>query len=144
MPELGDATQRESYGFWTGENLRYSDTDMLGHINNVAYAALFESGRVDFTHRSAMATMPRDRLVVMVRLEIDYRREMHWPGKIDIGSRLLKLGTTSFQVGNAIFKGEICHATAVTRLVVIDRATRKSAPLSPEFRAALPAMMSPP
>ena len=44
-----DLTNRASFAYWHREKLRFSDTDMIGHVNNVAFAALFESGRVAFT-----------------------------------------------------------------------------------------------
>jgi len=128
---------RDAYSFWHAEKIRFSDTDMIGHVNNVAFAAFIESGRVAFVHSGVIRGMPAGLLLVMARIEIDYRAELHWPGDIDIGSRLLRIGTTSFAVGSGVFRGTLCAATAVTTLVVIDRATRQSTAIPEAVRAQM-------
>jgi acyl-CoA thioester hydrolase len=138
-----DLTARASYAYWHTEKIRFSDTDMIGHVNNVAFAAFIESGRVAFTRSGAIAGMPRGLLVVMARIELDYRAELHWPGEIDVGSRLLSLGRSSFRVGNGVFNGPVCAATSVTTLVVIDAATRKSTPIPEAVRESMAAHLLP-
>ena len=39
---------RDSYRAWTTDNIRYSDLDPNGHVNNGAMNALLEDGRVRF------------------------------------------------------------------------------------------------
>ncbi len=132
-----DLTDRASFDYWYLEKVRFSDTDMLGHVNNVAFAALFESGRVNFTRSGVITDLPPALLVVMRRMELDYRGELHWPAEVEIGSRLTRIGTTSFTVGSAIFDGPRCVATALTTLVVIDRETRRASPLPAVVREAM-------
>ncbi len=134
MTDAPDLTDRASFDFWYQEKLRFSDTDMIGHVNNVAFAALIESGRVAFTHSGVIQGMPHDRLVVMRRIELDYRAELHWPAEIDLGSRLLHIGRTSLAIGTGVFHGDLCAATAVTTLVMIDRQTRRPSPIPSAVR----------
>ena len=140
MSEL-DLADRDTFGYWYQERLRFSDTDMIGHVNNVAFAALFESGRVNYTRNGVVRNMPDEVLVVMRRLEIDYRAELHWPADIDIGSRLLRIGRSSFAVGSGLFDGGRCAATSVTTLVVIDRQTRRPAQIPDAVRAGMQAYL---
>ena len=35
---------------------------------------------------------------VMVRMEVDYVKELHWPGSIDIGTGVAEFGRSSFKV----------------------------------------------
>ena len=130
-------TSRDFFDFWHSEKVRFSDTDMIGHVNNVAYAAYMESGRVAYTHSGVIQGLPSGLLLVMARIELDYRAELHWPANIDIGSRLLRIGKSSFAVGSSVFHGEACHATSITTLVVIDRATRRPSPLPDNVRAVM-------
>ena len=143
MSDTIDLTDRELFQHWYQEKLRFSDTDMIGHVNNVAFAALFESGRVNFTRSGVIENMPDSVLVVMRRLELDYRAELHWPAEVAIGSRLLRIGRSSFAIGNGLFHGDSCAATAVTTLVVIDRQTRRSAPIPDLVRAGMEAHLRP-
>jgi len=77
----------------------------------------------------------------MARVEIDYRRELHWPGAVDIGSRVVAIGQRSYVIGQGIFRGDECVTTGRTTLVMIDRETRKSAPLPQLYRDVLASLM---
>ncbi len=138
-----DLTRRETFEYWYQEKLRFSDTDMIGHVNNVAFAAMFESGRVNFTRSGVIENVPGDMLVVMRRIELDYRAELHWPAEIDIGSRLLRLGKSSFTIGSGLFHGPLCAATSVTTLVMIGRQTRRAVAIPDEVRAGMEAYLLP-
>jgi acyl-CoA thioester hydrolase len=141
LSDAPDLADRATYRYWYQEKVRFSDTDMIGHVNNVAFVALIESGRVNFTRSGVIEGMPPDILVVMRRIELDYRAELHWPAEVDIGSRLLRLGRTSFAIGSGVFDGERCVATSVTTLVVIDRNTRRPAPIPDVVRAGMMAYL---
>ena len=132
-----DLTSRSSFSFIESEKLRFSDTDMIGHVNNVAFAALLESGRTAFGHFHLFPNMPDGYLVVMARVEIDYRRELHWPAVVDIGTRIVAVGNSSYVMGQGVFKGDLCVATGRTTLVMIDRTQRRSARLPDSYRAVL-------
>lgn len=132
---------RASYTSMEAEKIRFSDTDMIGHVNNVAFAALLESGRTAFSHAHLFPHMPAGLLVVMARIEIDYRRELHWPATVDVGSRLLAIGRTSFVIGQGIFSGDVCITTGRTTLVMIDRRARTPCPLPDSYRAVLESLM---
>jgi len=110
---------------------------MLGHVNNVAYAALIETARISFAREGFGVKLPPGVLLVMVRIEIDYRAELHYPATVHIGSRLLRIGRTSLVIGSSVFRGEVCAATSVTTLVLIDAATRRPVPISDEARGIL-------
>jgi acyl-CoA thioester hydrolase len=137
-----DLTSRATYSYFEAEKIRFSDTDMIGHVNNVAYAALLESGRTAFAQAELFPHMPKAFLVVMARIEIDYRRELHWPGTVDIGSRLVSISRSSYAIGQGIFRGETCITTGKTTLVMIDRQTRKATPLPDDYRAVLENLLS--
>jgi acyl-CoA thioester hydrolase len=125
-----------SYSSEMAEQIRFSDTDMLGHVNNVAYAAMVESGRVAY-----LQSVVPGLFVVMARLEIDYRAELHYPDAIDVGCVILKVGRSSIVTGNGVFHGDLCAATAVTTLVLIDRHTRRSTPIQDDVRMTLEAVV---
>ena len=137
MQDAPDLTSRAAYAHFQAENVRFSDTDMIGHVNNVAFAALLESGRTAFSHKHLFGHMPRELLVVMARVEIDYRRELHWPAAVEIGTRIVAIGRSSYAMGQGIFLKERCFATGRTTLVMIGRESRRSTALPEDFRAHL-------
>jgi acyl-CoA thioester hydrolase len=137
-----DLTKRETFSIFEPEKIRFSDTDMIGHVNNVAFAALLESGRTAFGQANLFPHMPEGVLVVMARVEIDYRRELHWPLTVDVGTRIIAIGRSSYVMGQGIFRGDTCATTGRTTLVMIDRATRRSAPLPESYRAVLDRLLA--
>jgi acyl-CoA thioester hydrolase len=132
-----DMTKRESFSYFHKEQVRFSDTDMIGHVNNVAYAAMVESGRVGYLQSVVPGLM-----VVMARIEIDYRAELHYPAAIDVGCAILRVGRSSIVMGNGVFHGDLCGAMAVTTLVQIDKATRRSMLLPEAVRGTLEALVA--
>jgi acyl-CoA thioester hydrolase len=137
-----DLTKRETFSIFEPEKIRFSDTDMIGHVNNVAFAALLESGRTAFGQANLFPHMPEGVLVVMARVEIDYRRELHWPLTVDVGTRIIAIGRSSYVMGQGIFRGDTCATTGRTTLVMIDRKTRRSAPLPESYRAVLERLLA--
>ncbi len=131
---LPPATERGSYTIWTYDKLRYADTDRQGHVNNAVFATFCESGRVMFLYDETLNLAGPDANFVVVRLELDFRSELFYPGRIDIGTRVLGIGRSSFRLGQGIFNGETCAATSETVLVLMDAGTRKAKPLTPQLR----------
>jgi acyl-CoA thioester hydrolase len=131
------ATARSSYPIWVSDTLRYGDSDRQGHVNNAVFATFCESGRVGFLYDEALDLRgPGDEFVI-VRLELDFRAELFYPGTVDIGTRVLTIGRSSFRLGQGIFKGESCAATAECIMVLVNGTTRKATPLTPRLRAWL-------
>ncbi len=142
MAEPYDLTRRDTYTIFEPEKIRFSDTDMIGHVNNVAFAALLESGRTAFGQANLFPHMPAGMLVVMARVEIDYRRELHWPLTVDVGTRIIAVGRASYVMGQGIFRGDTCATTGRTTLVMISRETRRSAPMPDAYRAVLEGLLA--
>lgn len=124
------ATERSSYRVWTSDTLRYGDMDPQRHVNNAVFSTFLESGRVSFLYDQDLALRAEGCEFVIVHLTIDFRAELRYPGTVDIGSRVLRIGRSSFTVGQGIFKGERCAATAESVLVQLDTATRRPRTLS--------------
>lgn len=131
-------TDRSAYSYWTRDHVRFQDLDRLGHVNNVAFAIYCETGRVDF----AEATCPGSTAGTgigwtIVRLLIDFRAQAHYPGDVMIGTRVLKLGTSSCRIGQGLFMDDVCFATADSVMVWTDVSAGRSLPLPDDLRAAM-------
>ena len=136
-----DITLRANYTYFETEKIRFSDTDMIGHVNNVAFAALLESGRTAYAHAKLFPHMPAGLVGVMARIEIDYRRELHWPGAVDVASRVAAIGRSSYVIAQGIFREDVCITTGRTTIVMIDRQTRRSAELPEGYRGVLEGLL---
>lgn len=124
----------------THDKLRYRDTDRQGHVNNAVYSTFFETGRVEMLHVGS-APPPAGTSFVLARIAIDFRREMHWPGEIQIGSGIASLGNSSIRVRQGVFQNGLLCAAAESVIVLIDETTRRSTPLPQAMREALSALV---
>lgn len=132
-----DLTERRIYGFVTEEHLRFADVDANGHINNGAFLQLLENARVSYMRQIVRAGLPRFRVVVG-RLEIDFKRQMFYPGRATAGARLLEVHERKCVIGHGLFDGEgNCTAVLKAIMVSLNEETHRSVPFDPVVRAAL-------
>ena len=140
-----DLTRRATFGLFTPVTIRFSDTDMLGHVNNVSAAAYFEAGRCELFYKlmaeGGLTERGKEARIdfVLARVAIDYRKEFFYPGTVEVGSRFTRLGTRSITTGYGLFIGDTCHATAESVNVFFDLETRSSVAPPPAVRALLEA-----
>jgi acyl-CoA thioester hydrolase len=127
----------------THDKLRYGDTDRQGHINNAVFSTLLETGRVELIYASQASLAEPGAAFVLVRLEVDFRAEMLWPGEVEIGSRVAAIGRSSIRLEQALFQNGRCTASAVSVIVLMDDETRRSRPLSEATRQRLALLATP-
>jgi acyl-CoA thioester hydrolase len=129
----------EDYPLRTAEKLRFADTDCNGHISNAVFAVCCQNARMELLHDPNRIPLPVNAQFVIVRLEIDFFGEMHWPGTVVIGTRCERIGRASLMVAQALFVDGNCAASARSTVALMDRATRRATPLPSETAAALQA-----
>ncbi|SIQ93002.1 acyl-CoA thioester hydrolase [Rhizobium sp. RU33A] len=124
------------------DKLRYGDTDRQGHVNNAVFATFMETGRVELIYNPDDPLLEDGFSFVLAKLDINYIAEVLWPGKVEIGTRVTRVGRSSVSMQQAVFQaGRIC-ASAETVVVHFDQTTRKSHPFSDEQRAKLEGWIS--
>ncbi len=130
-------SQASQAAFVTTHRLRFNDTDRLGHVNNAVFAVMLEQGRSELAVEAGLPIKSASQALVIVRLELDFLREMAWPGEVRIETEVARLGGRSFTMRQRLVSGgELC-ARAMTVLVVMDRGARRAVELTPEWRDAL-------
>jgi len=122
-PQLADYPHRIT------DNIRFGDLDPQGHVNQAVFLTYFESGRVAMFRNEDLGIGVPGLTFIMVRMEVDYMKELHWPGGIDIGTGVAEFGRSSFKVSQAIFRNGGCAAMGRATLVCMDLKTRKATPL---------------
>ncbi len=119
------------------DKLRYGDTDRQGHVNNAVFATFMETGRVELIYNAEDPLLDEGYSFVLAKLDIDYLAEILWPGTVEIGTRVTRVGRSSVAMQQAVFQaGRLC-ASAETVVVQFDQATRKSHAFSDQQRAKL-------
>jgi len=120
---------------------RFQDMDINGHLNNVAFAALFENARVQL-HRKARpwGERPANERTMVASVEINYLREGNFPAPVTIGSGIGRIGNSSWVVVQAMFQNGQCIATCDS--VIVCRTDNEAKPLRAEVVAELEEMMA--
>jgi acyl-CoA thioester hydrolase len=124
LPNLAD------YPLQTYEKLRYADTDRQGHVNNAVFSTMFETGRTELLLAPDRPLNEKGCGFVIANLNVDYWGEITWPGRVEIGTRVMAVGKSSMTLQQALFQHGVCVATAQTVIVQMDESTRKSHPLT--------------
>ncbi|HEY0508790.1 MAG TPA: thioesterase family protein [Blastococcus sp.] len=111
--------------------LRWSDPDMLGHVNHARALSLLEDARLAMGNGAAGGGM------ILARLEVDYLRQLYY--RVDeplcVASWVLRLGTKSLTLRQELVQdGEVAIRADVV-LVMFDFATDASRALTEEERA---------
>lgn len=133
-----DLADRDIFPVWSQTTVRYADLDPNNHVNNGAIGAFFEDGRVrlraQHLDQSDGGTLAG---FAIVKTTIEYRSALGFPATVDIGSTVARLGRSSYTLGQSVFHGEQCVATAEIVTVRIDGESGRPIPIEPHFRETL-------
>jgi acyl-CoA thioester hydrolase len=115
-------------------NVRWRDTDALGHVNNAVYLTYLEEARDAFYVRAL-----GDPIYVVVRLEIDFRAEVrHADRSVSVEIAVERMGTTSLTTRETLrtSDGEVA---AEARVITVrwNQDLHAVVPFSDEERARL-------
>ncbi|WP_237724746.1 acyl-CoA thioesterase [Deinococcus alpinitundrae] len=119
--------------------LRFSDTDQMGHINNAAYAMFLETARLDLTASLGLPELK----VVLARLELDYRREVKLGQRVQILTVVTHLGTSSWSYASRLLADGAVALEARSVQVQVGPDMRPQ-PLGPALRSALATYLASP
>lgn len=132
---------RDEFKRWTRVEVRWGDMDAMGHVNNAKYFTFLESARIEMFRDLGLARpMTEERLGFgLVSASCNFRKQVHYPATLEIGTRVTKIGNTSFQLQHAYFlEGEATlMADAVSAVVWVDYNAGKGVPIPDEIRALL-------
>ncbi len=117
--------------------VRFADSDALGHINNATFATYAEMARLEF-----LSTLgePVQRLI-LANLVVDFRRQVLVTDAVHVDSWVERIGTTSMAIAHTIFANDERAADVKSVVVYFDYAASKAMPLTAQMRDALTAYL---
>ena len=129
-----------SYHYKTIIEPRFGDMDALRHLNNVALAGIYEEGRLRFTSGFNHGPIGDARArPVLAEARIRYLAEGRYPGPLTVGVGVIRLGSSSYVIGQALFQDDACIGLA--DVVVVWTEHGRPAPIPKTFRTALEAAL---
>lgn len=130
--------EQSAYPFTADIPTRWADLDLLGHINNVSMAGLFEEGRGRFNRSLDLHRGDRSVRWLIAAVSLNYLAEAHHPHDVTIASGIGHVGTRSWTILSGAFQNGTCVATCDTTLVYTDASG--AIPFPDDFRAKFAAM----
>ena len=133
--------RREGFRFFTASPTRWGDCDRFGHVNNVQFVRYFESGRLDYFHRVLNLDSEPDAIdsLIIADIHVTFLRQIQHPSALDVGTRVCRLGRSSFDFEAAIFApgDDDAWATATATCVWFNFRDNHSAPIPADARATI-------
>jgi acyl-CoA thioester hydrolase len=127
----------DAFPFRTYDKLRYADTDRQGHVNNAVFATFLETGRAEFLYDPAHPLAAPGAAFVIASLSLAFQAEVTWPGQVDIGTGVTRVGTSSLALHQGVFQDGRPVAAADTVIVQVHDETRRAHPLTDTARGFL-------
>jgi len=121
-------------------DIRWRDTDALGHVNHAVFLTYLEEAR-DAFYAEALGSDP---IYVVVRLEVDLRAEVRHPDRrVTVQIAVERLGRTSLTTRETILTSSK-ELAAQARVVTVrwDPGRRRPVPFSEAERARLAVAMT--
>lgn len=127
---------RAAYPHHASVQTRFQDLDVLGHLNNVAFAALFETARTKFNREAELwGKRFSGRRAVVASQEIHYLDEGSYPDDVEVATGIGHVGNRSWSILAAMFQGGRAIATCDV-VIVMDKGEDGSG-MPDAFRARL-------
>ncbi len=127
----------KDYNFKIPIQLRYSDFDMLGHLNSAQYATLLELSRLEYFKKINWNL--EDISNVVASFKIEYLHQIIPSNQVEIYVRVTRLGTKSFVMEYimASLDTTTIYAKAETVQVCILKKGNSSTPIPKDIKASI-------
>ena len=131
---------RSHFDYVVSATTRWSDNDMYGHLNNAVYYELFDSAINEWLISGAgIDVMALPERGVVAESGCRFFQELEYPGKLDVGVRVERIGRSSITYALGLFSADREHVAALGHWVhvYIDRVSRSPVPVPVAVRAFL-------
>ena len=120
--------------------LDWSEMDLFGHVNNVAYFKYIQASRVNYWEVSGLAASFSETKIgpILLSTACQFIKPLHYPGNIIVEASIEFIKTTSFGIHHRILNGQNeVAAEAHDVIVTFDFNKNEKVPVSDEFRKAV-------
>ncbi|MCB9191286.1 MAG: acyl-CoA thioesterase [Flavobacteriales bacterium] len=134
-------TKMEDFQATVEAQVRFRDTDALGHVNNAVYLSWMELGRMAFTDAILPEIDWTKTGFILAHVSIDYLEPVFLGDKVKVYMRAGKIGGKSVVLECLITKtdkkGERPTAKGTNIIVAFDYKTNRSVPIPEDWKTAM-------
>ncbi|WP_077327288.1 acyl-CoA thioesterase [Virgibacillus siamensis] len=134
---------KSEFSFYTPIKVRFSETDMFGHVNNVSPFIYFEEARIEFLKAAGLFDSSNigDGMPIVADLQCDYHKQMFFNDNLKLYVKVNYVGNTSLDVHYMALndREELC-LTGRGRMVYINPQTGKPVSIGESMKEILAAL----
>ena len=119
--------------------VRWGDLDAFNHVNNATFLVYAQEARLAWLAGIDGPWFDESMMPVVAAAQVNFRRQLAWPGQIAVELATKRLGTSSVTIAHRIVAdddADCVYADGEIVMVWIDPANGRSVPLPPAIRAA--------
>ena len=121
--------------------VQWGDQDAFRHVNNTVYLRWFESSRIAYSRKLGLwDLLESDNLgPILASTTCHYRRPLTYPDTVRVGTRALKVGTTSLTLEHRVvgLASNVVAAEGMAVLVLYDYNKAEPCPIPDRIRRAI-------
>jgi len=119
----------------------WSDLDLLGHVNNIAFSRFFQAARVEYCGRIGLEVYPGMTTgPILAASRVQFIAQLFFPGNVRIFTRCRKAGSTSITMEHALCDDRgVLAAFSEDVVVRYDFTAKTKIPLGDEIRGKIAA-----
>ena len=117
--------------------IRFSDTDLVGHVNNVAYGYYFDTARMDYLEKvlNIQLDWRQGKVMVLVHIETDFFQSTSLYDIIEVTTRVVGIGNKSISMLQQLLdKDGQVKAESKSVLSTYDTVAKNSYPFPEEWK----------
>ena len=120
-------------------DVRFSDLDSLGHVNNAVFISYLEHARYKWWASMLNGRDFKEDGFLIARVEMDYRKPILLGDTVRVDLRVTQIGNTSFALSYKVVRdpGEVVLSEAQTVQVSMDFQTQRPRAIRPQTLAWL-------
>lgn len=100
--------------------IRFNDIDILGHLNNVVYFSLFDTGKAEYLQKAFQGSMNWRRVeTVIANIDCAFRASAYYGEQIDIYTRCTHMGKRSFTLEQVMVNAATLQVKAICSTVMV-------------------------
>lgn len=118
--------------------VRFSDIDVMGHVNNAVYLNYFETARMHYFNQILGENWDWNTDgIILMRNEVDYIKSVLLRDVPTIDISVLKIGNKSFELGYELKVDDVIYTKGKSILVCFNYKEQKTCEIPQQLRSKL-------
>lgn len=123
------------FTFTTDIEVRFSDLDAYGHVNNAVFFTYLETARTKLFLEKFLRLLNDGLFFLVAKAECEYKKPIDLTDRVLVAMTVTRIGNASFDIDYSMHNGNgVVFAIAKTVMVCFDRNLNRPTPLPEPLR----------